>query len=327
MSWNLKVAEMQSSYLTDKDIWQSTHHFYYHGKTTTTYKYGFLKALLESIPSVNEQFEITFDHLFYSFTKIYWNLVIHNELWQSNSQKAPSSVQKVLNEFATSHAIPKEWSFDQLPASQQLELIAAVKKVGKKYVIGATYGDFNGQIYSFDLKKESLQLHPTYYQFFQAHKRMLTDITNYQLALFLEKFNEAEKMSKLLTKIEVITQRKSLLQFSQLLQNAGIEHCFYCEKKISKASHIDHFIPWSYMQSDHLWNFVLSCPTCNIAKNNKLAAESYLQQLITRNNEWVKEQRYIPQFENYTEKKLMDFYQYSQLNGFVHDWEPSRLRG
>ena len=77
------------------------------------------------------------------------------------------------------------------------------------------------------------------------------------------------------------------------------------------------------MQSDHLWNFVLSCPTCNTAKNNKLAAENYLQQLITRNNEWVKEQRYIPQFENYTEKKLTDFYQYSQLNGFVHDWAPS----
>lgn len=166
-------------------------------------------------------------------------------------------------------------------------------------------------------------MHPAYYQFFQAHKRMLTDITNYQLALFLERFNEAEKVSKLLTKIEVITQRKSLLQFSQLLQNAGIEQCFYCQKKISKVIHVDHFIPWSYMQSDYLWNFVLSCPTCNIAKNNKLAAENYLQQLITRNNEWVKEQLYIPQFENYTEKKLTDFYQYSQLNGFVHDWAPS----
>lgn len=325
MSWDLKVAEIQKPYLTDKDIWQSVHHFYYHGKTTTTYKYGFLKALLESFASANEQFEISFDHLFYSFTKIYWNLVINSKLWQSNSQKAPSSVQKVLEAFAATHAIPREWSFDQLPASQQLQLIEAVKKVGKKYVIGATYSDFNGEIYSFDLKKEYLQLHPTYYRFFQTHKRMLTNITNYQLALFLEKFNEAEKVSKLLTRIEVVTQRRSLLQFSQLLQKAGIEHCFYCHKKINKSSHVDHFIPWSYIQSDHLWNFVLSCPTCNTRKNNKLAAETFLQQLIARNNQWIKEDRYLLQFENYTEKKLTEFYQYSQLNGFIHDWKPSQL--
>ena len=322
MSWDLKVAEMQKTYLTHKDIWQSVHHFYYHGKTTTTYKYGFLKSLLESISSVNEQFEISFNHLFYSFTKIYWNLVIHIQLWQSNSQKAPSSVQKVLEEFATTYAIPKEWNFDQLPASQQLQLIEAVKKVGKKYVIGATYSDFNGEIYSFDLKKEYLKLHPAYYSFFQTHKRMLTNITNYQLALFLEKFNDAEKVTKLLTRVELVTQRKSLLQFSQLLQNAGIEHCFYCHKKLSKSSHVDHFIPWSYMQSDHLWNFVLSCPTCNTRKNSKLATENFLDELIIRNDQWIREERYPIQFENYTEKKLTELYQFSQLNGFSANWQP-----
>lgn len=80
MSWNLNVGEIQSLYLTESKVWNSIQHFFYHGKNTTTYKFVFFKALLESCISVNDNYELSYDKIFYSFTKIYWNLVIQHEL-------------------------------------------------------------------------------------------------------------------------------------------------------------------------------------------------------------------------------------------------------
>ncbi len=40
--------------------------------------------------------------------------------------------------------------------------------------------------------------------------------------------------------------------------------CFYCGKPvIKKTVEVDHFIPWSFMKDDQIWNFVLACPECN----------------------------------------------------------------
>lgn len=321
MSWNLQVGELQTPYLTHTQIWQATHRFFYNGKTTTTYKYGFMKALLESLATASDDYTISFDAIFASFTRTYWNLVMHHGLRQSNSANARSAVEKTIEAFAQKHAIPSDWNFDAIAATKQLELIQLVKKVGKKYVVGATYSDFGGDIYAFNLKDETLTLHQEYYIFFQTHKRMLVNITNYQLALFLEKFNDAEKITRLLSKVEIVSQRQSLAQFAQLLYATGMHNCFYCGKSLHK-SHVDHFIPWSYMQSDDLWNFVLACVSCNTKKSNKIAAERFLYALLERNDTLLHHEQYAPQFAHYSEQKLVDLYQYSQLNGFPDNWSP-----
>lgn len=56
-------------------------------------------------------------------------------------------------------------------------------------------------------------------------------------------------------------------------------------KKIIKSScHVDHFIPWSFVKNDNIWNLVLSCSECNLKKNNKIPNYKYLIKLIERNN-------------------------------------------
>ena len=82
MSWDLKIGEIQEMYVTDDAIWQAVNQFYYRSHTTMSYKYGFFKALLENLYNVNEHLELNYDVLFASFTKIYWNLVVHHKLWE-----------------------------------------------------------------------------------------------------------------------------------------------------------------------------------------------------------------------------------------------------
>ena len=49
---------------------------------------------------------------------------------------------------------------------------------------------------------------------------------------------------------------------------------------------IDHFIPWSYVYDDELWNLVLSCSTCNLKKSDYLANENSLIKIQIRNEKF-----------------------------------------
>lgn len=190
-----------------------------------------------------------------------------------------------------------------------------MKQVGKVNVVGATFGDFNEQIYSFNKQTEIIKMNPLYIDFFMKYKRLLVDVNNYQLALFLEKYNSTEKISGILTKVEIISRRKSLKEFEVLLKEAGFRNCFYCHKGLKNGVHVDHFIPWSYVQNDRLWNFVLACPSCNSSKSNKLANETYLNELLIRNKQLLKNEQLKVYFTNYSESKLRASYMYASQNG------------
>lgn len=75
-------------------------------------------------------------------------------------------MQKVILAFQQLNNIPSEWNYNQFPLEQQFQLIKQVKKQGKRYVIDALYSDFNEEVYSFDIKKEYIQLNSKYYNFF-----------------------------------------------------------------------------------------------------------------------------------------------------------------
>ena len=110
-------------------------------------------------------------------------------------------------------------------------------------------------------------------------------MSNYHLALLLEKFNEHGDTSKLLLKVENVSKRSSLDPFYQVLSSFYDGRCFYCGKKINRKeqAHVDHFIPWSFVQSDQLWNLVIACTSCNLSKSDKLAHDDFLNTLMDRN--------------------------------------------
>ena len=92
MSYKLQVGEMKADYLTDKEIWG---HFNFifstKSRNSTTYKFVLIKSLIENLYNVNENLELSYDLLFTSFSKIYWNLVIHHHLtkliWLGRKQR------------------------------------------------------------------------------------------------------------------------------------------------------------------------------------------------------------------------------------------------
>jgi hypothetical protein len=327
MSHKLQFGEMKVTYLSDKEIWG---HFNFifspKSRNSTTYKFVMIKALLENLYNVNEKLELNYNQIFSSFAKIYWNLVIHHNLNQINMMGKKAEVQSILLKVQEKYLIPNTLIFDRISTELQVDIIKKVKSKCKLNVMGALYGDAGHTIYNFDNKKEYIQFNPSFYSFMQRFQRVITYLTNYQLVLFLEKFNDKEDTYNLLYKVENVSKRSSLDHFYYILASFYDGTCFYCGKAVKKkdTAHVDHFIPWSYVQTDQLWNLVISCSQCNLAKNDKLAKVEFLDNLIDRNS-YLLSKPEIQKREDmgvYTRNKLKELYEYSIDNGYNDFWTP-----
>ena len=80
-------------------------------------------------------------------------------------------------------------------------------------------------------------------------------------------------------------ERASLDVYRPILTDVQRGECFYCRKKLSGQTQVDHFVPWSRYPADLGHNFVLAHDRCNNAKSDFLAAENHLAAWVERNQE------------------------------------------
>lgn len=328
MSHDLRVGEIQEKYITEHEIWQHLNNFYYRSSVATSYKYVFFKALLENLYNVEDELTLSYDQIFYSFTNIYWNLIIHHQLAQSPNKNKPARAQTILQKYVNDYSVPSEWQFDQLEDSIQLKIVHDVKRDCKQNVIGAFYGDTAGVFYAFDIKRAQFRFNRPVYEFMKKYQRVLMNLTNYHLVKYLEKVNEATSTMALLSKIEVISKRSSLETFYKVLTQFEQNRCFYCHCDLSSSrrkTHVDHFIPWSFVQNDNLWNLVLACNACNLQKSDKIASRFYLETMLIRNDYLSSNINEPFYFRTYENTKLIDLYDYSIMNGYTTLWEPKKV--
>lgn len=170
---------------------------------------------------------------------------------------------------------------------------------------------------------------PVVYAFLTKHKKILEKMNYYEWAKFLEKVNEDTPIRNLLNNLDTITLRNDLSYYRRiLLEEFEEQSCFYCEKDLKQGKiHVDHFIPWSFIKDDNIWNLVLSCPECNLKKSDKLDNDHFVENLIMRNDNMLESTRYSQnEFKTYKAQKLRYIYYWAKCNGYDEIWTP-RKRG
>lgn len=124
------------------------------------------------------------------------------------------------------------------------------------------------QNYSFSVREEWIQINPVMYEFICKHKVMIEKLNYYEWARYLEKVNEDSVATKILDKIDESSKRNNLSMYRQILfDEFESKTCFYCGKPL-KADNVDvdHFIPWSFIKDDKLWNLVLHVPLATVRR-------------------------------------------------------------
>lgn len=323
--YNLKYGEYKRGNLSDDEMW-SAFAYLFSSKSVndTSYKFGFLKSILDNLYNVDEHLSLTFDQLFSKFTEVYWNLVLKYNIRQKKPGKENRStaLERVLYEAKDKYQLVDGIPYESLSFVMMNDINKKVKNKCKENVVGALYADLQELFYSFSKAEERITFNPQMYEFVCKHKVAIEKINYYEWARFLEKVNEDDAMNHLLSKIDESTKRNSLKYYRDILFKEFEDKCFYCNKKVTvKSVEVDHFIPWSFIKDDNLWNFVLACPACNNSKRDKLADNKFLDLLISRNQTILVESH--ADMKNYTADKLHKIYEFAQGNGY-NKWEKVR---
>lgn len=319
--WNLTEGEYSKISLSDSDlsrIFASI--FSSSSKNTTSYKFGFIKSLLDNLYNVDSSLCLSFDTVFSTFAESYWKLILKYNLNQQSGKNAKITtiLKGLLDSFGYDEVIP----FESLSNEQKLEIIKKVRVECSKYVIGALFEDSLQSLYSFSKKTKIIRFNPAAYQFMCKNKVMLEKVNYFEWSRFLEKVNSKELTQAISTKLDESTLRSDLSMYCQILYEEFECHsCFYCGKKLNNKIHVDHFIPWSFVKEDRLYNFVLACPHCNTQKNNKLAPKKFIHDIVERNNVLINESLRIDDMyridtNSYTDSTINNLYEYALVNGF-----------
>lgn len=323
--WNLKKGDL-SRVATEEELWAGFNFvFSDSSRKRNTYKFGLIKSILDNLFNVEAAkggLFLSYENIFLKFTENYWNLVTKYDLRQMrrDGRSDLSKIESIIKKYSSKDSTLVYIAFDSINATDRDAILREVTKECKKCVIGALYEDFEGLLYSFDLKSKGIIIGASGYSFMLKNKVQIEKLNYYSWAKFLETVNPPENTSHLIEKLELSTPRRSDLSVYQkiLKEEFGYNTCFYCGKRIARNAHVDHFIPWSFVKEDKIWNFVLACSGCNQEKNNKIPSNECLQR-VERRNETMKASSnsiIVRDFSSYYDGILSQMRQYARNSGF-----------
>ena len=323
--WDLKSGALTEYVVSEDRIWSLFNYVFSDScRKRNTYKFGLIKALLDNvfngIPQENGVF-FSYNEIFGKFAENYWNLVVKYDLRQMrpDGKSKTSRVEKILKDAVSRNEVLASLEFDSLDDETRANISKTVTKECKNCVVGALYEDFEGVLYEFDLKKDGLILNFCVHEFMQKYKMEIEKLNYYSWAKFLEQVNDDSALVRVIDKLELATpKRNDLSVYREILYKEFEENtCFYCGKRLQKTAHVDHFIPWAFVKDDKIWNFVMSCPTCNIKKSDRVAPHDYIVRVEKRNRQLIQTQNGIIKmdFEGYSDGLIERIWNYAKLSG------------
>lgn len=152
-----------------------------------------------------------------------------------------------------------------------------------------------------------VELNPIWYTYLQENYEILTSFAYWGLTNFLQIRNP--NVPNIPNKIIKKEERSSLSEQRKFWNSAiigGLEiHCLYTTRLLSIRNYdLDHFVPWSFVSHDLLWNLVPADSSVNSSKSNKLPdLNLYLKRLADLHQSALKINIY-----NWENKKLLEDY-------------------
>ena len=263
---------------------------------SNTYKFTLAKSLLDYCKDTTEEkqiHEIPYQYFASKFLKYYWHQEYKFKMKQDFRTSGKPNVIKAINSvFGNNPPADFELLKKKDIKNAEGEILKNVFGTirGKKSIVIPAFQNITTSndsediriFYNYDNSAKMLYLKPEAFSFFRKNNRILSQVVLAQWAKFLEKINHS--LPRLVAKLEHNDPVRGSLTEYRKIYSEYVDQCFYCKNKLKyDSTHVDHFIPWSYIYDDHPWNLVLSCQKCNCKKSNSLPEEKFLDSLIDRN--------------------------------------------
>ena len=141
-------------------------------------------------------------------------------------------------------------------------------------------------LYSFDLPTASscsaILVHEDWSAYIETNYAIVRAWASWEWLNYMQRRNP--NVPSIVNKIFMPQERSSLTKQTKywklILENASM-NCIYSEQVLdAKRFSLDHYLPWSFVAHDQLWNLVPVLPEANSSKSNKLPDQKYFQQFI-----------------------------------------------
>ena len=128
---------------------------------------------------------------------------------------------------------------------------------------------------------EEVAINDVWVDYLTEHYSILRDFAFWNLTEFLQKRNPnvPDVPSKLIKPIQRDSLTKQHKFWDTYIECVGSVNCIYTGKQLfAKQYDLDHFVPWSFVSHNLLWNLIPANPSINSSKSNNLPLlDRYLQ--------------------------------------------------
>lgn len=181
-------------------------------------------------------------------------------------------------------------------------------KGSKNEVIKKSQDYSRNCLYSLNIENDNcVEINPDWNDYLIRNNKILLDFSYWNLLKYLQVRNPnvpniGNKLIKPILRGNLNNQRKF---WNIVLNEIGSIKCIYTGKSLQLGDFdVEHFIPWSFVSHDQLWNLIPADSSVNSSKSNKLPPlERYFESFVNMQYEAINivfnKQREIRQLEDY----------------------------
>lgn len=159
-----------------------------------------------------------------------------------------------------------------------------------KDVISKSQQFENNALYA--IYKNEIVINDIWVEYLTKHYKILRDFAYWNLTEFIQKRNPnvPDVPSKLVKPIQRDSLSKQRKYWDSYIEITGGINCVYTGKNIvTKDYDLDHFVPWSFVSHNLLWNLIPSDSSVNSSKSNNLPQlDKYLQPFASLHQDAMK---------------------------------------
>lgn len=164
---------------------------------------------------------------------------------------------------------------------EELRSIADPKRNRALYEISIKTFDTKKPLYKF-IDDTKILIHPKWSEYLKDNIALIEAWFSWSWLQYLQKNNS--NVPNLSEKISPIINRKSIKKqiefWGHIIKNFDVK-CIYTNKKITLDNYeLDHYLPWSFVAHDKLWNLIPVTKDANRNKSDRLPKDSTLEAFI-----------------------------------------------
>ncbi len=162
------------------------------------------------------------------------------------------------------------------------------------------------------IEQDGIKINQQWANYFREHYAIIRGWVAWEWLNYMQRCNP--NVPALANKLFPPQQRASL-SIQKKYWHVVLEHtpvsCIFSKERITQtAPPLDHFLPWSFVAHDQLWNLIPTIPNVNSSKSNHLPDSSYYQDFITLQHLGLvtaNEHLCMQEWNKYAESYLLDF--------------------